>query len=603
LGLFVECESPLCWVRHGANEVWAKWDYQDTNYFPFLMRANLENIAANRNHPGIIMWSLANESYWSPLFAEVLKRVKRVDPDRLTTFHDQCWGDYNNGGSHADVANYHYPDTNGPAECDRSNRPVLFGEYCHLQTYNQREHFTDPGVRDQWGPRFAEMYDLMYRHPGCLGGALWSGIDDAFHLPDGRVEGYGYWGVIDGWRRAKPETFHVRKAYTPVRVTTRDIAANESALRIAIENRYNFANLAEVGIQWSLGGETGRTIANIPPRTDGEIIIRPKTKTADGESLRLKFTDPRGFICEEVELPVGRGQTPVVISKKLRTGPLALETDQAVFTITGTDFYCEIDRQSGRIRSVRVAGKTVIDGGPLLMVLPMENGPCEPQDLTRFGPLNTLCKDWAAHSVNAVSESDGGAIITVEGEYAEAAGNYTLRIRPGGELDINYDFVSKQIISPRQAGMVFILPRDCDTLTWRRDAEWTVYPADHIGRPAGQARANPNDAEHIVHLAGAPDHSWSEDATALGTADFRSSKSRVYSASLRSAEGYGVALSSDGSQTARAFVNGGNICWLVAAINAGGGEGFFAPHHAADRHPLSKESKITDAIRFQLLGD
>jgi beta-galactosidase len=603
LGLFVECESPLCWVQHGANSPWGKLNYQDSRFFPYLMRANLENIAANRNHPSIVIWSLANESLWSPLFAEVLKRVKQVDPSRPTSFHDQSWGDYNAGGSQADIANYHYPDTNGPARCDQGSRPTLFGEYCHVQTYNQREHFTDPGVRDQWGPRFAEMYDLMYRHQGCLGGAIWSGIDEAFDLPDGQVEGYGYWGVIDGWRRAKPETFHVRKAYSPIRVVTRELPANEGPLRIGVENRYNFANLAEVGIEWSLGGETGRTTADIPPRTAGEIVVAPKRELADGGSLRLKFTAPRGFVCEEVEVPVGRQPNPVAAFRALETGPLKLGTNESVFIVTGAAFRCEIDRQTGQFREVQVGGKPVLVGGPVLMVLPLDGGPCQPQDLTQFGPLNTLCKGWSARSVTAATESDGGAVIRVEGEYAEAAGNYTLRFRPGGALEISYDFISKQKVNPRQVGMVFFLDRDCDTLTWQRNAEWSVYPADHIGRPNGLARANPNDAMHIVHLTRAPDHPWSQDTTALGTADFRSSKARIVSSALRSPEGQGLALSSEGSQTVRAFVDGDRIGWLVARINAGGGEGFFSPHHAADRHPLQKGSKISDTMHFQLVGE
>lgn len=58
------------------------------------MRANLEDLAANRNHASVIIWSLANESRWSPLFAEVNRRVKLADPTRPTSFHDQCWGGY-----------------------------------------------------------------------------------------------------------------------------------------------------------------------------------------------------------------------------------------------------------------------------------------------------------------------------------------------------------------------------------------------------------------------------------------------------------------------------------------------------------------------------
>ncbi|HUC84765.1 MAG TPA: hypothetical protein VL970_06210, partial [Candidatus Acidoferrales bacterium] len=130
----------------------------------------------------------------------------------------------------------------------------------------------------------------------------------------------------------------------------------------------------------------------------------------------------------------------------------------------------------------------------------------------------------------------------------------------------------------------------------------SCYPADHIGRPVGQARANPNSNTNIVHLAAAPEHSWSADSTALGTADFRSSKTHILSASLRAPNGCGLALNSDGSQTTRAFVAGDCIGWLIAAINAGGGDSFFAPHFGPDQHPLPKGSHLADTIHLQLFN-
>jgi hypothetical protein len=470
-----------------------------------------------------------------------------------------------------------------------------------VQTYNQREHFTDPGVRDEWGPRFAQMYDLMYRHPGCLGGAIWSGLDDAFHLPAGQVEGYGYWGVIDGWRRAKPETFHVKKAYSPIRVTTRELPSGPGRLQITLENRYDFANLSEVRIAWSLGKETGIAAADIAPRARGEFSIAPKHSPANGQVLQLTFTDPRGFVCEAVQIPIGQPASAVAWAKPLKSGRLALATSASSYFILGAKFTCDIDRQTGQIRQARVAGQPVLVGGPVLMVLPLDGGPCVPQDLTQFGPLNPLCQGWTAQSVTA-TESDGQVVIQVVGDYAEAAGSYALTLKPDGALDLTYHFTSKQAIGPRQVGMVFHVARDCDTLDWQRNAEWSAYPAGHLGRPMGVAKANPDAATHVLPLAAAPKNAWSQDTTALGTADFRSSKSHLVSASLRNDRGRGVALRSDGSQTARAFVDGDRIGWLVAGINAGGGEGFFGTHHAADRRPLQAGAKISDTVHLQLTG-
>ncbi|MCK7524026.1 MAG: hypothetical protein MZV64_43560 [Ignavibacteriales bacterium] len=65
-GLFVECEAPLVWVQHGANETWKTENPQDPKYLPAIRQAVAETVAFNRLHPSILFWSLANESGWSP---------------------------------------------------------------------------------------------------------------------------------------------------------------------------------------------------------------------------------------------------------------------------------------------------------------------------------------------------------------------------------------------------------------------------------------------------------------------------------------------------------------------------------------------------------
>ena len=377
-GFFVECEAPLCWVCHDANPVWKSWDYLDGKFLPFLLRANLENLAANRNHPCVIIWSLANESRWSPLFAQVNRRVKLADPARPTSFHDQCWGDSDTGRSQADIAVFHYPGEDGPALCDQESRPVLFGEYCHVQCYNRRELATDPGIRDDWGRSFARMSDLMYPRDGCLGGAIWAGIDDVFRLPGGKFAGYGMWGAIcDGWRRDKPEAWHVKKAYSPVRVTARKLPlpAPGRPIRVPVENRYNFANMSEVGIAWNIARCKGTSRVDIPARRSGEILIPPPAALRDGVVLRLVFTDPRGFVCDEEEIILGTSAENAVAAAAKSNGKLAFTQTADRIQIQGGDVEYVLDRKTGQFIRGRLRGKTILTGGPVLMILPLQAKP------------------------------------------------------------------------------------------------------------------------------------------------------------------------------------------------------------------------------------
>jgi hypothetical protein len=83
----------------------------------------------------------------------------------------------------------------------------------------RRELETDPGVRsDVYANTLNQMVDSVYLYPACLGGAIWSGIDDIFHISESKICGYGPWGPVDGWRREKPEYTGMKNSYTPVKI-------------------------------------------------------------------------------------------------------------------------------------------------------------------------------------------------------------------------------------------------------------------------------------------------------------------------------------------------------------------------------------------------
>ena len=364
LGMFVEVEAPVCWIGHHANENWKVLNYRDPKYYPYVLQANMEMIQFYRNHPSIIFWSMANESYWNKEFAQVEVYMEKADPTRPFTFHDQAYGGFNNQGSTAPIANIHYPGPNGYKVAAKSDRPMTYGEYCHLNVYNRSELVTDPGIRSDWALALAPTWDNMYKTPGVLGGSIWSGIDDIFQMPNGDAVGYGPWGPIDGWRRPKPEYWDMKKIYSPVRVTTGALSpANE--LVIDLENRYTYTNLDELRITWTYGEEKGTAFADLEPGEKGQLRIRLAHPEKANE-LYLSFADPRGFTADEYLIPVGRQ-----VQNELQALPTAstrLKEKKDRYVVTGKDFSCEISRVSGQILSVKKGKKEILNGGPWRML-------------------------------------------------------------------------------------------------------------------------------------------------------------------------------------------------------------------------------------------
>ncbi len=586
LGMLVESESSLCWIQHHASPIWLTWNWLDTRYLPHMVRANYENILSGRQHPCIILWSLGNESRWSPLWERVNTEAKQLDPSRPTAFHDQCWTSFNNAGSKADVANYHYPGLNGPRECEKDKtRPTLFGEYMHVQCYARRELETDPSVRsDAYANTLKQMVDSVYQYPASLGGAIWSGIDDIFHLSEDKICGYGPWGPIDGWRRPKPEYIGMKKSYSPVIISNLKSAKIENKkLKLEIENRFNFTNLNEIKITAQIGKEIVKVKTAIAPLSKGSVTIDlPNAKSSD--QVLITFTDPRGFVCEQElikpnAVPVANKTNPAVY--------LSLKEDQNRLTInSGTNLFT-INKTTGLLEAFAKNGEKVFDNGGQFMLIPYNPddggsphvaGNNYTQDIK---PLDYQPDgNFKTESVIAEKQANGSLRVTRKGGVADKfAGQTSYNFNTDGSVTFSYcfetltNYTKENLI--RQFGLLFTLPATYNELEWERTGLWTVYPDYDINRLTGKAKANPRQLKYVEAAREIPSGEWKDAANKLGTNDFKSTKDNILSASLKNGKGNRVEIKSSGTQSARAWVDGNKIRFLVAGINGPGSCSFF----------------------------
>ena len=594
LGMFVEVEAPVCWVGHHANNNWLKLNYRDEKYYDYVLQVNMETIHFYRNHPSVVFWSMANESYWNKGFARVQEYVKKADTSRPHTFHDQAYGGFNNQGSNAPISNIHYPGPLGYREAAKSKRPMIFGEYCHLNVYNRRELVTDPGIRSDWALALQPTWENMYKTQGVLGGSIWSGIDDIFQLPNGNACGYGAWGPIDGWRRPKPEYWDMKKIYSPIRVSTQALSPAHE-LVIDVENRYTYMDLNEVKIAYRYGKERGVVSISLSPKSSGKIIIPIKNPSAANE-LYLSFTDPRGFVADEYMIPVGEQlQNEVLVPEKVHT---RLKANKAEYVIIGKDFIGRISRTTGQIISLQKCKKGTIIGGPTLMALPLTGGGCFPNHNVDTPIFNDACSNWKATSVIAKKVGED-VTIHVEGGYKEFAGSYDLIINANGELKVGYQFKALQNVNPRQWGMIFESPRKFDCTFWRRKGMWSVYPSDHVSRPVGEAHMFYEGLPEKQDPRVKPSNAWNMDFNQLGSNDFRSTRRNIWYAGLKDAQGNKILVKSDGNQHWRTWLeNEETVRFLVADFVTAGNEMFLGSHLAPYRKPIKKGDVIEGRIHL-----
>jgi hypothetical protein len=627
--MWLEVEGPFCW-EHGSN---------DPSHRAATVRQIAEMILLFRNDPSVLMWSLANESKWGTNFDLAARIARKLDPTRPFGFN---WGGNQfrrsqksspeNG--HTQIAIYHYPGLAGAQTArEHPERPLYFGEWCHLNAYNRRELMTDPGLRNRWGVYLERLWDTMWKEPNVLGGSIWSGIDDTFFLDDDLTVGYGAWGPIDGWRRPKPEWWNVKKVYSPVHLLNRQsVSWDKGSVVLDVENRHDFLDFDQLDIRWELADHKGVAKTSLPARQRGQVVLSGVPRPEPGEILTIRFTDPRGVVLNRFAFPLGK--KPVV--KTTLPAPEAAESDNAIEVRQG-NMLVRIDKMTGAVQASR-DGKPVITAGPHLMLLPLnKEGNTQMHGETKhFEAFNPICTGWKCDKVAVAHPSPETIVVTVSGAYAEAAGSYRWTFSAAHPPQLAYGFTLKKSVNPRQVGVVFDLPKGFDRLAWKRAGQWSAYPTDHIGRLEGTALAHPPGALEATEIGprqnpgseayrgaslrlASQDHSgrqqagglrhmlpWSSDHTCYGSNDFRSTKENIRLGRVSAgADGPGLTLLPADAESPlhlRAWTDPatGATRVLAASYTNGGAERFLRRLSKTDDTPLKNGDPVKGRLKIML---
>jgi len=543
-GMYVEEETAVCFV-HAEWNVSHVASQDDPALTSRYVNQFAEMIERDRSHPAVIIWSLGNESRWGSNIAKEYAYVKREDPTRPVIFS------YPNtvpkGTDGYDIWSEHYPTFDG--DLTSSNLPKLNDEYAHVACYNTGTLKHDSGVRNFWGESLRRFWENCFTAEGCLGGAIWGAIDEVFMLPDSPV-GYGEWGILDGWRRPKPEYWLTKKAYSPVRIKDGPVAnpGSSQPLVIPLQNWFDHTDLSELSIAWNVGSESGRiTGVNLAPHAQGTLTV-PARPWRNGEVLNLKFYRSGEILVDEYNLVVGR---PGTVFPDVQGPAPKVTTDSNTITVSSPDFSIVFSKGTGLITKGTYQGKTVLEGGPYL----------------NLGTVS-LPSWWLTSISHSTTLHEAvinlkGSYMTLRGETGRVSVEFEIRIDGKGLITTTYR-IADPPKGASEVGVTYVLPSAVDRLAWQRKGLWSAYPPDHIGRASGIAKKI-SRAETDKYRA-EPPGSWSEDMkdfflfgtedqNGRGTNDFRSLKENVWHAScLLAGENVRVRAESDGAAAVRADV-------------------------------------------------
>ncbi len=236
------------------------------------------------NHPSIIFWDNGNEGGWN---TEVDDEFAVWDPQKREVLHP--WekfrltntDHYEKFDSHTRLANG--PDIYMPTE-------FLHGLY-------------DGGI----GAGMWDYWEVIRNSKVGGGGFFWALVDECVKRTDqnGKLDCAGNRGPdgIVGPYREKEGSFNtVREIWSPVQVET--IQVKDGSVLLRLDNRYDFTNLNECRVEWSMGTfdqsvkghrviKTGSLRPmSIPPHSSGELKLDLPSNRSIADVLYVTVRDP-----------------------------------------------------------------------------------------------------------------------------------------------------------------------------------------------------------------------------------------------------------------------------------------------------------------------
>ncbi len=372
--------------------------------------------------------------------------------------------------------------------------------------------------------------------------------------------GYGEWGIVDTWRRKKPEFWGTKKAYSPTRILVKQLTDFQAgkALRIPVHNRFDHTNFDELAIKWEYAGQSGElNNFKLEPHKKGALFI-PANNWAQGEKLHISFHQNDTMLVDQYNIQLGNRVIDLPVCKP---GNLEISETEAKISIQGSTFVLDLNRQTGLLENVIIYNDTIIKSGPYINLR-------VPGERVQYSTIamDDHAKDWKCKKFS-FAEDNGIATIFTKGEYKKLMADITIKIDERGIINIDYSVEhSIQGQTVQEAGLKFITGNSFEKQTWDRNPYFTAYPEGALGRAKGEVDLTQKPG---MSYREEPHHSWEMDSKGFYyfgldkelpyTNMVRSLKENIYSFSLTTGINSGIEIFSNADQACRFDrINGNN---------------------------------------------
>lgn len=450
----------------------------------------------SKNHPAIVIWSLGNEAGNGINFERTYDWLKSVEKNRPVQY-ERAEENYN-----TDIYCRMYRSVDVIKEYVARKdiyRPFILCEYLHAMGNSCG------GMKEYW--------DVFENEPMAQGGCIWDWVDQSFREVD--KDGNWYWtyggdygpkdvpsfgnfccnGLVNAVREPHPHLLEVKKIYQNIKSTLVD----KKNLTIRVKNWFDFSDLDEYLLHWSVTGDDGTIVAEgskevtCAPHAVVDITLGAVKfpKTLREAYLNLSWTRVKATPLVTSDWEVAYDQFVLSVSKNSWSGKPA-KTGNTTFVV---------DESTGALKSLCLDGEELL-ASPITLSLfrPATDNDSRDQNgakLWRQAGLDHLTQ-------KVVSLKEGKNKTTVKADILNAEGKkignaefiYALNRDGSMKVQTTFEPDTSLVKSMARLGITFEMKDTYENVTYLGRGEHETYTDRNQSGKIGVYKTTPERMFH-----------------------------------------------------------------------------------------------------------
>jgi len=461
------CDSLGLYVM---NELGGWHGHYDTTTGVILVK---EMVERDVNHPSVTWWSNGNEKGWND---ELNGEFHKYDPQLRPVIHPQ--------GNFGGFETMHYRSYGETQEYLRKPEIFMPTEFLH----GLYDGGLGAGLWDYW--------EMMRTHPRCIGGFLWSLVDEGVKRTDmnGFIDNQGNYacdGIVGPHHEKEGSYYAVKQIWCPVQVMEKTIDTNFNGV-FTIENRYDFLNIHSCRFIWKqvkfpegVGSKNASILLkqgevqgpDIAAHTTGKINLNTGLDP-QAEAFYLTAIDNNGDELWQWSFPVARTKQ---IQKAGSVGNIPTQESTAeTLTITAGERKYTFSKKDGELKGVAVRGKSIsFANGPRFIAAHRADRSLDQfynhDDEQAHAKEGTYTEFTDAAVFNGFEIKEAGKELVVTANYK--LGNLDKAqwtIHPDGKLTLDYTFNFSAVVD--LMGIKFDYPEEkVQSKRWLGEGPYRVW--------------------------------------------------------------------------------------------------------------------------------